>query len=228
MATALWWQPATIRSRIMGSNGLCRVSLLHLRQSSRWHAMPNEYFDSHAEMNWQTLPHQMVPESAWPIRRHCSMIYSSCLNLDPIKSWWMVYTVQRALCCIGLKKLGCEVHASTLWGQWWISWAVPPIPHKPRHLDLGYETPCKQKQADIGIAFRWWRVTVWWLIDEQGVHHFTRPLNGLVCTYVFGWYIQQMEDDSWCWNVQIWFEIQYAAFQVVLPKIIRTGSSFLQ
>ncbi|MDA1171201.1 MAG: phosphomannomutase/phosphoglucomutase, partial [Proteobacteria bacterium] len=127
----------------------------------------NEYFDSHAEMNWQTLPHQIVPE-------YCLAYQAALLNdiqLMPQPRPYKVvvdglYGSAGRCAVLVLKKLGCEVYALRCEANGEFPEHAPD-PSQAKHLDL-LRNAVQQQHADIGIAFDGDGDRVV-LIDEKGV-----------------------------------------------------------
>ena len=183
----------------------------------------NEYFDSHAEMNWQTLPHQIVPE-------YCLAYQAALLNdiqLMPQPRPYKVvvdglYGSAGRCAVLVLKKLGCEVYALRCEANGEFPEHAPD-PSQAKHLDL-LRNAVQQQHADIGIAFDGDGDRVV-LIDEKGVIISADRLLSLFAHMCLADHpAHEVVFDVKCSTMVRNTVLAHHG----IPKMIRTGSSFLR
>lgn len=169
----------------------------------------NEYFDSHAKMNWQTLPHQIVPE-------YCLAYQAALLNdiqLMPQPRPYKVvvdglYGSAGPCAVLVLKKLGSEVYALRCEANGEFL-NMPPI--------LSSQT-FRSVASRRATAACWYRYCLWWwwwpcCIDWwKGVIISADRLLSLFAHMCLA--DHPAHEVVLMWNVPPWFEIPYWPIRV--------------
>lgn len=183
----------------------------------------NACLDRHAEMNWQMLPHEVVPE-------YCLAYQDALLSDIQLQPQARPFKVvvdglhgSAGRCAVlVLKKLGCVVHPLRCEANGEFPEHAPD-PSQAKHLEL-LRYAVQQQHADIGIAFDGDGDRVV-LIDENGVIISADRLLSLFAQMC----LSQHPEHEVVFDVKCSTMVRNTVLaHQGTPKMIRTGSSFLR